>query len=65
MEFEVCKCGCSEFYIRQRISGHCDFHVNSNGNPTDNSDMHEGLEYRDVWKHYRCVDCGRRARKAE
>lgn len=63
MKFETCKCGCNEFYMLQRISGYCEFHVDNNGIPADNSDMYDGLEYSDVWKYYRCVDCGRRAKE--
>lgn len=65
MIFETCKCGCTEFYMLQSISGTCNFIVNVNGEATDNSSMHDNLTYTDMRKHYRCCECDRRAKEVE
>lgn len=64
--FEICRCGSTEFYMRQQVSGFCDFFVDMFGKPVeDNSSMYDNLHHRDTRKHYRCSDCDRIAKKAE
>lgn len=58
-----CKCGNDEFYMMQRVEGYCYFYVDVNGEPTDNSALHDGLEYKDTRKFYRCSKCDKRAKE--
>ena len=62
MEFQTCQCGSNSFYMLQHISGYAKFYVDNEGQPLDNSELHDGLEYKDIRKHYRCSECDRRAK---
>ena len=61
MKFYPCKiCGGTVAYMKQKIIGECDFKINIDGTDADNGGMHDGLKYKDKWKHYRCVVCDTR-----
>lgn len=62
MKFKTCTCGSTKFYMLQRIKGYCNFYVDQFGEPTDNGGIHDGLEYKDVRKHYRCAICDKKAK---
>ena len=62
MHFQQCKCGSNSFYMLQKISGYGQFYVNNKGEPLDNSELHDNLEYKDVRKHYSCSKCDKRSK---
>ena len=59
MAFKRCICGSEIFYIRQRVSGICDFYVKCNGEEVDNGGLHDDLIYTNISKYYRCENCDR------
>ena len=64
MKFKRCQCGSETFYMRQNVTGMCDFYINCNGEEADNSGLHDNLLYKDARKYYRCANCDRRAKEA-
>ena len=63
--FKQCECGCDLFTIKQNVSGFSYFVVGSFGEEADNSGMYDHLSFKNSWKFFRCVDCGRRAKPVE
>ena len=57
--FKQCECGCDLFTIKYSVSGFSYFVVGSFGEEADN------LSFKNSWKYFRCVDCGRRAKPVE
>ena len=62
MQFKTCQCGSNAFYMLLHIKGTGCYYVDNNGQPLDNAGIHDGLEYKDARKYYRCANCDRRAK---
>lgn len=58
-------CGSTIYCKKQYISGYGEFINDTTGAEVDNSELHQGLSYRDVTKYAYCADCGKRFAKIE
>lgn len=59
-------CGNKEYYIKQRMSGTCEYNKRFDGaEASDNSEMHEGLRYTTISKYAYCNNCFKRLFKLD
>ncbi|MGG8343413.1 hypothetical protein [Streptococcus uberis] len=63
MKFEKCKCGSTLFYMRQSLSGICDYILDCDGNSDNNEGLYESIIHKDTRKHYRCYNCDKVAKE--
>lgn len=64
-KFYPCSCGCDVFVMKRYVSGISYLLVGANGDGSDNEELTDGLSSKDCWKHYRCLDCGKKAKEIE
>lgn len=66
MDEEIRKCPhCDStiYKIKQYISGYGEWLGDTTGEEVDNSELHSGLQYKNIGKYAYCVDCGKRFAK--
>lgn len=56
-------CGSTTYKIKQYISGYGEFIGSTTGEEMDNSELHSGLQYKNIGKHAYCAECGKRFAK--
>lgn len=54
------RCGCEEFYIRQRAEGIIHYKFRFDGEEADNGEMYEGIRVESTGKFAYCVHCNKR-----
>jgi len=52
--------GCDEMIMKVRVIGHAYFARKINGEEADNTELHDYIEHKDIWKYPRCAECGKR-----
>ncbi|MCL2593071.1 MAG: hypothetical protein FWD82_06870 [Defluviitaleaceae bacterium] len=58
MKYDKCpKCGCDKYYTRMRVCGTSEHYQRFDGEYIDNSQLHDGIIYKDLWKYPRCANC--------
>lgn len=59
------KCGGSTITIRQRISGVGEYYVDLETGEVEATELHSGLNYKNIGKYVTCTDCGKRLFKVD
>lgn len=59
------KCGGGTITIKQRISGVGEYYVDLETGGIESSELHSGLDYKNINKCAVCTDCGKRLFKVD
>ena len=62
---ECPKCGENYITIRQRISGIGEYYVNLETGEVESTQLHDGLNYKNIGKYAVCTNCGKRLFKVD
>lgn len=62
---ECPKCGCEMFAVNQRISGIGAYYIDLKTGEIEASELHSGLQYRNINKYAVCANCGKRLFKID
>lgn len=56
------KCGNDEFYVKERITGTCEYNYSMNSDDANiyNGEMYEGTRHKIISKYAYCNGCGKR-----
>lgn len=57
---ECPRCGGKMFTVRQKIFGTGEYYVDLETRDIDSSELHSGLQYKNIGKWVTCTDCGKR-----
>lgn len=58
-------CYSKEYYIKQSFKGTCYFRVRFDDKETDNSDMYDNTQYRNISKYAYCSSCNKKLFKID
>ena len=59
------RCGGQTIKIKQRISGYGEYYVDLETGDIEATELHSGLDYKNVGEYAICVDCGKRLFKVD
>lgn len=62
---ECPKCGGHMFTVKQKISGTGEYYVDLETGDIEGSELHSGLQYKNMNKYATCTDCGKRLFKID
>lgn len=62
---ECPNCGGKCFTVKQRISGIGEYYVDLETGEIESSELHSGLQYKNIRKWVTCADCGKRLFKID